>query len=196
MWFEPLVLEGSYVRLEPLSLTHLEALSRAGVDSEIWRWTASDASSAERMRAYIEEALDLQRNETALPFATIERASGQVVGSTRFGNIDAPNRRAEIGWTWIAPKWQRTAINTEAKYLMLRYGFEQRGCIRIEFKTDALNTKSRNALLRIGAREEGTLRKHMITQSGRVRDTTYFSILEDEWPAVKAALESKLRNKN
>jgi RimJ/RimL family protein N-acetyltransferase len=122
----------------------------------------------------------------------VERVSGQLIGSTRFMNIDQPNRRVEIGSTWIAPAWQRTAINTEAKYLMLRHAFEQWNCIRVELKTDALNQKSRNAILRIGAKEEGTLRRHLVTWTGRVRDTVYFSILDSEWPEVKARLEAKL----
>jgi RimJ/RimL family protein N-acetyltransferase len=125
-------------------------------------------------------------------FATLERSSGQVVGSTRFMNIDRANRRVEIGSTWIAPAWQRTAVNTEAKYLMLRHAFEVWGCMRLELKTDALNQKSRNAILRIGAQEEGTLRRHLVTWTGRVRDTVYFSILDDEWANVKSALESRL----
>ena len=107
-------------------------------------------------------------------------------------NIDRANRRVEIGSTWIAPAWQRTAVNTEAKYLMLRHAFEGWGCIRVELKTDALNQRSRNAILRIGAKEEGILRRHLATWSGRVRDTVYFSILDSEWPAVKTALEAKL----
>ncbi len=107
-------------------------------------------------------------------------------------NIDGPNRRVEIGATWIAKPWQRTAINTEAKYLMLRHAFETLGCIRVELKTDALNQKSRDAILRIGAKEEGTLRQHMITSTGRLRDSVYFSILDSEWPKVKADLEARL----
>jgi RimJ/RimL family protein N-acetyltransferase len=124
-------------------------------------------------------------------FATVETSSGRVIGSTRFMNIDRANRRVEIGSTWIAPPWQRTAVNTEAKYLMLRHAFEVWGCIRVELKTDALNQKSRNAILRIGAKEEGTLRRHLITHTGRVRDTVYFSILDSEWPGVKARLTRK-----
>ena len=145
------------------------------------------------MGRYVETALRWQAEGTALPFATVERRVGTVVGSTRFGNIDRPNRRVEIGWTWLGPRWQRTACNTEAKYLMLRHAFETWGCLRVEFKTDALNERSRAALLRIGAREEGTLRKHMITTTGRVRDSVYFSILDDEWPAVKERLEARIR---
>jgi len=125
-------------------------------------------------------------------FASLERGSGQTIGSTRFMNIDRANRRVEIGSTWIAPAWQRTAVNTEAKYLMLRHAFEVWGCMRVELKTDALNQKSRNAILRIGAKEEGTLRRHLVTWTGRVRDTVYFSILDDEWVDVKSGLESRL----
>jgi len=141
------------------------------------------------MAQRIEELLAAEVAGSDLPLVTVERASGTVVGSTRFMNIDALNRRVEIGGTWIAPAWQRTGLNTEAKYLMLRHAFETWQCVRIEFKTDALNTQSRNAILRIGAKEEGTLRRHLLTWSGRYRDTVYFSILDDEWPAVKANLE-------
>ena len=127
-----------------------------------------------------------------LPFVTIECKSGKAIGSTRFMNIDVTNRRVEIGGTWIAKPWQRSAINTEAKYLMLRHAFETFGCIRVELKTDVLNTQSRNAILRIGAKEEGILRHHVITWTGRLRDSIYFSILEEEWPGVKAELERRM----
>lgn len=192
MNFQPVVLEGRLVRLEPLALHHLEALSAVGLDPGLWRWTTSFVGSAQEMRAYIETALREGREGRSLPFAIVDRASNRVVGSSRFGNIDGINRRAEIGWTWIAPQWQRTGINTEAKYLLLTYAFESLGCVRVELKTDALNEQSRRAILRLGAKEEGTLRSHMITYSGRARDTVYFSILEQEWPAVKARLESML----
>ncbi|MEX1276209.1 MAG: GNAT family protein, partial [Bacteroidota bacterium] len=120
------------------------------------------------------------------------RSSGTVVGSTRFANIERTHRRLEIGWTWVARAWQRTPINTEAKYLMLTHAFETLGCIRVELKTDSLNEKSRKAMLRIGAKEEGTLRNHMITQEGRIRHSVYYSITNDEWPGVKRLLEEKL----
>src|SRR5581483_2850906 len=126
-------------------------------------------------------------------FATVERNSGQVIGSTRFMNIDRVNRRVEIGSTWIVPAWQRTAVNTEAKYLMLKHAFEVWGCMRVELKTDALNQRSRQAILRLGAKEEGTLRKHLVTWTGRVRDSVYFSILDTEWPNVKTGLEERLK---
>jgi RimJ/RimL family protein N-acetyltransferase len=144
------------------------------------------------MRAYIEIALDWELEGTALPFAAVEKRSGQVVGSTRFGNLDRLNRRVEIGWTWVASNWQRTPINTEAKYLMLRHAFETLGCIRVEFKTDSLNERSRRAILRIGAKEEGVLRNHMICDNGRLRHTVYYSIIDSEWPAAKERLERML----
>lgn len=189
---EPVILEGRHVRLEPLSLAHLDRLCEIGLDEDLWRWTVSQVRTRDEMRDYIETALALQTQGAALPFATIERASGLVVGSTRYGNIDRANRRLEIGWTWIARPWQRTAVNTEAKYLMLRHAFETLGCVRVELKTDALNQRSRRAILRLGAREEGTLRKHMITATGRLRDTVYYSIVDDEWPAARARLERRL----
>ncbi len=192
MNIEPITLEGRHIRLEPLSLDHLDALCRVGFDESIWRWMPYSALNEADMRRYIETALKQQEAGWALPFATVERASGRVVGSTRYMNIDKPNRRVEIGSTWIGLQWQRTAINTEAKYLMLRHAFETWDCIRVEFKTDALNQPSRTALLRIGATAEGTHRKHMILPDGRVRDSVYFSIIDSEWPAVKADLEAKL----
>jgi RimJ/RimL family protein N-acetyltransferase len=192
--FDPhqdLVLEGAHVRLEPLALSHVGPLWEVADDPEIWRWTTVIRSSADLER-YVEEALRARAAATALPFATIERASGRPIGSTRFGSIEPAHRRVEIGWTWIARPWQRTAINTEAKFLMLRHAFETWDCIRVELKTDALNVRSRTAILRIGAKEEGTLRSHMIMESGRVRDSVYFSVLESEWPDVKRALEGRL----
>ncbi len=194
MIVEPVTLEGRYVRLEPLSLDHHAALSAVGLDPELWRWTTSTVRTPEDMRAYIEEALSGQAGGQALPFATVARESGQVIGSTRFGNIERVHRRVEIGWTWIAPPWQRTPINTEAKYLMLRHAFETWGCVRVELKTDSLNERSRQAILRIGAKEEGTLRNHMITETGRLRHTVYYSIIDAEWPHVKARLEYLLSN--
>ena len=192
MHVESVTLAGHHVRLEPLSLAHEPELCAAGLDPEIWRWTASLVRTAADLRAYIETALEWQRQGAALPFAIIATASGRAVGSTRYANIDRANRRLEIGWTWLARDAQRTPINTEAKYLLLRHAFETLDCIRVEFKTDALNERSRAALLRIGAKEEGILRSHVITATGRVRDSVYYSILAAEWPEVKAGLEAKL----
>jgi len=192
MQLEPVTLGGTHVRLEPLSLAHHAALTEVGLDEELWRWIVTPVRTKEDMRSYIETALREQAAGTALPFATVERASGRPIGSTRFLNIDGANRRVEIGATWIAKPWQRTAVNTEAKYLMLRHAFETLGCIRVELKTDSLNERSRKAILRIGAKEEGTFRNHMITSSGRLRHTVYYSIIDSEWPAVKARLLDKL----
>jgi len=192
---QPVTLEGDVTRLEPLSSAHFAPLCEIGLDPEIWRWMINDVRSPEDLRRYLERALQEQREGKSLPFATVERASGKVVGSTRFGNIDPPNRRVEIGWTWIARPWQRTAINTEAKYLMLRYAFEIWGCARVELKTNAMNYRSRAAILRIGAKEEGTLRKHQISERGVSRDTVYFSIVDTEWPRVKAGIEERMRRR-
>jgi RimJ/RimL family protein N-acetyltransferase len=186
---DPIVLEGDFVRLEPMTLEHHAALSQVGLDPEIWRYTLVVVRTPEEMRTYMESALNLQGEGTTLPFVTIERSSGQVVGSTRFGNYDPNNRRIEIGWTWIARPWQRTTINTEAKYLMLSHAFERLRCVRVELKTDVLNTRSREAMLRIGAKEEGILRKHARVWDGRYRDSIYYSILDEEWPAVKQQLQ-------
>ncbi len=191
-WVEPVTLEGRAVRLEPLGDAHLEGLCEVGLDEELWRWTLARVRTREEMRAYLEVALKGQTEGTTLPFAILAQPSRQVVGSTRFGNVDRENRRVEIGWTWIGRRWQRTAVNTEIKYLMLRHAFETLGCVRVEFKTDTLNQTSRRAILRLGAKEEGILRRHMITDGGRIRDTVYYSIIDGEWAAVKARLEAKL----
>jgi len=189
----PVTLEGTQVRLEPLTLEHHPALCAVGLEPELWRWTTADVRSPEDLRRYLQRALQDQREGRALPFATLERASGKAVGSTRFGSIEPAHRRVEIGWTWIGRAWQRTAINTEAKYLMLRHAFEVWGAQRVEFKTNAMNYRSRTAIARLGAKEEGTLRKHMISERGVPRDSVYYSILDTEWASVKSGLEEKLR---
>jgi len=192
MRVEPVVLEGSFVRLEPLALAHHAALSDVGLDEELWRWIPTAVGTPAEMAAYIETALKEQASGVALPFALIEKASGRAIGSTRYGNIERAHHRLEIGWTWVARKWQRTAVNTEAKYLLLRHAFETLGCMRVELKTDSLNQRSRAAILRIGAREEGIFRNHMIAANGRVRHTVYFSIVDSEWADVKSQLEARI----
>ena len=192
MILEPVTLAGRHVRLEPLALTHHAALCAIGLDPELWEFIPYRVTTPEDMASYIQTALNAQAAGSALPFATVHAPSGQVIGSSRYMNIDRANRRVEIGATWIAGPWRRTAVNTEAKYLMLRHAFETLGCIRVELKTDALNQRSRNAIRRIGATEEGTLRQHMITWSGRLRDSVYFSILDSEWARVKQNLERKI----
>ena len=188
----PVTLAGRHVRLEPLALAHLDALCAVSLDPDIWRWMPAPVTNRDELRAYLEEALRGQQAGAMLPFATVAQADDQVVGCTRYGAIERAHRRVEIGWTWVARPWQRTAINTEAKYLMLRHAFESLGCIRVELKTDALNERSRAAILRLGAREEGTLRQHFIVVGGRLRDTVYYSLLDREWPEVKARLEASL----
>ncbi|MEP6963299.1 MAG: GNAT family protein [Acidobacteriota bacterium] len=193
MNLQPVTLEGRDVRLEPLTEAHREGLCAVGFAPELWQFVPYQVASVEEMTAYIHTALQEQRDGVSLPFATIERSSGKVVGSTRYMNIVSAHRRVEIGSTWLGGPWQRTALNTEAKYLMLRHAFEGMACIRVELKTDALNLRSRAAIQRIGAQEEGTLRRHMVLWNGRLRDTVYYSVLDSEWPAVKASLESKIR---
>jgi len=180
------------VRLEPLDLAHLDDLCTVGLDQELWRWIPNRLRNREDMRRYIDTALREQGAGASLPFAVIHRESGRAIGSTRYGNINLPNKRVEIGWTWYAPAFQRTPVNTECKLLLLTHAFEQLGMIRVEFKTDGLNERSRNALSRIGAVQEGIFRKHLICESGRIRDTVYFSILDSEWPEKKRALQSRL----
>jgi RimJ/RimL family protein N-acetyltransferase len=183
---------GRFVRLEPLSREHLPGLVAAGLDPGLWQWTVSKIRDPEDMRRYVEAALADAARGASLPFATVLVATGQVIGSTRFGNIALEHRRLEIGWTWLARAYQRTAANTESKLLMLTHAFEHLGCQRVEFKTNVLNTRSRQAILRLGATEEGIFRRHMIADDGSVRDTVWFSILSDEWPAVRERLRAKL----
>ncbi len=179
---------GQTVRLEPLTIDHVTALCRVGLEPELWRWVPTQVTTADEMRAYVLTALDQLRQGVSLPFVIIDQASDQVIGSTRYCNIEVSHRRLEIGWTWVTSAHQRTKANTETKLLLLTHAFETLQMTRVEFKTDVLNQKSRTAILRIGAVEEGTFRKHVITASGRVRDTVYFSIIDTEWPAIKMRL--------
>lgn len=190
----PLTLGGTVVRLEPIRREHADLFWDVAQNDleDIFRWIPYSVRTQEDFHQLIDKALNEQQCGESVVFATVERSSGRTIGSTRFMNIDRTNRRVEIGSTWIAPAWQRTAVNTEAKYLMLRHAFEVWKCIRVELKTDALNQRSRNAILRIGAKEEGTLRRHLLTWTGRVRDTVYFSILDHEWPEVKTRLETRM----
>jgi RimJ/RimL family protein N-acetyltransferase len=190
---EPVTLEGDRVRLEPMRRDHLDGLTEAGRYDELWRWTRNKATTRETMAEYLDDALAGLAAGSALPFVTIDKPSQTIVGSTRFANIDSGNRRVEIGWTWISPPFQRSYVNSAAKYLMLRHAFDVWECVRVELKTDVLNEQSRNAMIRLGAIEEGILRRHVITYSGRFRDTIYYSILDHEWPAVRARLEARLR---
>jgi len=187
------VLEGPRVRLEPLALDrHWEGLLAIGLDDDLWRWTINHPKTPDDLRGYLETALSEQAQGRSLPFATIDVASGQVAGCTRFGNIEVPHRKVEIGWTWVGRPFQRSHVNTEAKYLMMQHAFEVWACVRVELKTNLLNRRSRDAMLRIGCVEEGVLRQHSISDAGVVRDTIYYSVLDREWPAVKARLEGMM----
>ena len=190
----PFSLEGRHVRLEPLRPEHASVLWEIAKDhlADLFQWIPYRLQTLEDFEKFNRQVLDEQVRGLTVPFATVERASNVVVGTTRFMNMDLANRKVEIGSTWIAPRWQRTAVNTEAKYLMLCHAFEVWKCLRVELKTDALNQRSRQAILRLGAKQEGTLRKHMLTYDGRQRDSVYFSILDAEWPEIKSHLELKL----
>lgn len=188
----PVTLAGDHVRLEPLAAAHLDALCAVGLDPALWALSLTRIATRDDMRRYVDTALDERARGVSLPFVQVEPRGGQVVGSTRLGSYDARHRRVEIGWTWIAPAWQRTAINTAAKRLLLAHAFETLGLNRVELKVDALNERSRAAVRRLGAVEEGTLRRHMVTDTGRVRDSVYFSVVADEWPAVRAGLDARL----
>ena len=169
--FTPTALEGKTVRLEPLHSRHFDDLCAVGINGDLWQISLTPMRTRQELLAYLNEALQEAENRISIPFAIVHRQSGKAIGSSRFANISPQHRRLEIGWTWIAKEWQRTAVNTETKYLMLRHAFEQLSFYRVELKTDALNERSRKAILRIGAKEEGTLRGHMVTSGGRIRDT-------------------------
>lgn len=193
---QPLVLEGRYVRLEPLARHHAEGFFKAARDPAIFRYLlippfAEVANAAD----FIDEALRAQATGAEVAYATVRRSDGTVVGSTRFIDIRRAHRGLEIGWTWLAAEAQRTAINTEAKFLMLRQAFEGWGALRVQLKTDANNQRSRAAILRLGATYEGILRKQLLRpHDGYERDSAMYSIIADEWPAVKAGLETKLNS--
>jgi len=193
MDLRPVVLEGRHVRLEPLDLArHWEGLCAVGLESELWRFTSALVREAADLRRYLEKAMDERDRGVAVPFVTVHRASGRVAGSTRFGSIVPEHKRVEIGWTWLGSEFQRTALNTEAKYLMLRHAFETWGCMRVELKTSSTNLKSQAAMRRLGLVEEGLFRKWMFNDNGTPRDTMWFSCVDDEWPAMKARLEGML----
>lgn len=184
---KPVVLEDAAVRLEPLCEAHAQGLYNRGRAVSDWAYLPRSCFvDMADTRQWIAQALDA---ENQLPFAIIEKSKNRVVGSTRYLNIRMEHRSLEIGWTWLGQEWQRTAINTQAKLLLLTHAFEQLGCVRVEFKTDARNERSQQALLRIGATREGVMRNHMIVQNNYLRDSVYFSVIESEWPGVKLQLQ-------
>ncbi len=191
----PIVLTGRVVRLEPLSEAHVPDLTLAGQDESIWRYMVyGTMGGEEQMRAWVQEILDRQARGSDLPFAVVHLEAGRAIGSTRYLDIQPDNRGLEIGGTWYGAAFQRTAVNTECKYLLLRHAFETLGCLRVQFKTDLRNARSQQAIERIGAVREGVLRTHMILPDGYVRSSVYYSILAEEWPEVKARLEKMLHN--
>lgn len=192
MIIEKTELRGPRVTLEPLGEAHLAGLASAIQDGALWEVPVTLVPHPRDLPDFLRDAETQFHAGRELAFATVDRVSGAVVGSTRFRSMEARHLRVEIGFTFIARSWQRTYVNTEAKYLMLRHAFEQWRVNRVELLTDALNTRSRAAIARIGAREEGVLRSHMIMRDGRVRDSVVFSIVAAEWPAVKQALEARL----
>jgi RimJ/RimL family protein N-acetyltransferase len=185
-------LRGARVRLEPLSADHLPGLATAIFDGELWKIPVTSVPHPDNLDQFLSRAMARYAAQLEQTFVTVDVASGAIVGSTRFMNINREHRRVEIGFTFIAQSWQRTHVNTEAKYLMLQYAFETWGCNRVEFITDVLNEKSRAAIRRLGATEEGVLRKHMIMRDGRLRDSVIHSVLNNEWPSVKGRLEAAM----
>jgi RimJ/RimL family protein N-acetyltransferase len=191
-WVEPIVLEGSRVRLEPLAEHHLEDLRLVAFDEPVWRWTIMGPQDEPGLRRWLDTALANQEAGTERPFATIDLASGRAVGSSRYMSIAPEHKRLEIGWTWIGVAHQRSGVNREAKLLQLTHAFESLEANRVEFKTHARNERSRNALAGIGATFEGVFRHHMIMPDGSLRDSAWFSIVAPEWPSVKARLQAGL----
>ena len=190
---KPVVLTGRTVRLEPLQRSHAAGILAASRDPEVWRWMLVEQfKSLADVEQWIEAATVAQAAGLEVAWATTLRQDGGVAGSTRFLDIRRPNRGLEIGWTWIDPRFQRTAVNTEAKYLMLRHAFEDLGAVRVQLKTDERNAKSRAAIARLGATFEGILRKYQARYDGYVRNTAMFSLTAEEWPAAKAKLEAML----
>ena len=189
---EPVTLEGRIVRLEPLSFEHVPGLAEVGLDEALWRWTLARPHSEADLRDWVASTIAARDAGTELPFATIDVATGRPIGSSRYLNIVLEHRRLEIGWTWVAPAWQRTGANREAKLLMLEHAFDRLGCRRVEFKTDSNNEKSRQALLGIGAQFEGIVRNHMVMPGGGTRHSAWYSVTDEEWPGVRAGLEAKL----
>jgi RimJ/RimL family protein N-acetyltransferase len=189
----PVTLSGRFVRLEPLAETHVPDLARVAGDESIWRYMLyGTIQSEDQMLAWVRDLLERQARGTDLPFAVIHTGSGKAIGATRYLDIRPADRGIEIGGTWYGADYQRTAVNTECKYLLLTHAFEQLGCLRVQFKTDLRNVRSQQAIERIGATREGVLRAHMVTPEGHIRDSVYYSIIAPEWPQVKALLEGKL----
>lgn len=192
-WLKPIELEGNLVKLVPLQKIHKVDLVFAASDGNLWELWYTAVPSPKTMDSYLDTALAELNLGKSLPFTIVDKRTNTVVGTTRFLNVDAKNKRVEIGATWYAKKVQRTGINTECKYLLLKYAFEHLNCIAVEFRTHFHNHRSRNAILRLGAKQDGILRNHRVDESGNLRDTVVFSILNSEWKTVKTSLEFKMK---
>jgi RimJ/RimL family protein N-acetyltransferase len=189
----PAVLTGQFVRLEPMTEAHVPALAEIGVGQPFWDFMLYGSMGSEQdMRGWVADILARATRGTDVPFVAFHLASGRIAGATRYLNIVPQDRGLEIGGTWYGPEFQRTAVNTECKYLLLHHAFETLGCIRVQFKTDQRNVRSQQAIERLGASKEGILRNHMILPDGKFRDSVYYSILDREWPDVRARLEGML----
>jgi RimJ/RimL family protein N-acetyltransferase len=192
MRFKPITLSGNHVRLEPLQRDHLSGLAHAIEDGQLWRLMVTSVPHPDQLPSFYQQAQSDQQAGSALVFATIDQATGTVLGSTRFMHTDWGHQRTEIGFTFLAQSHWRTAINTEAKQLMLQHAFAELNFNRVAFLTDHLNHRSRNAILRLGAKQEGILRQHMVMADGRIRDSVVFSISRHEWPGINSLLQEKL----
>ncbi|MFO1312301.1 MAG: GNAT family protein [Burkholderiales bacterium] len=191
-FIEPVALTGSHASLEPLTLDHVPALIEAARDGELWRLWYTSVPTPEGAEGYVRTALDMRERLGAMPLVVRHNPSGAIVGCTRYFNVDAPNRRCEIGYTWYAKRVQRTPLNTEVKLLMLTHAFESLRCVAVEFRTHWFNFQSRAAIARLGARQDGVLRNHQVMPDGTLRDTVVFSIIESEWPTVRGHLRYQL----
>jgi N-acetyltransferase len=191
-FIEPVTLSGDHALIEPLAREHEQALERAAADGELWRLWYTSVAPPGKMGQYIATALDMRERLDAMPFVVREKSSGEIVGCTRYFNVDASNRRLEIGHTWYARHVQRGPINTECKLLLLTHAFEELRCIAVEFRTHWFNHASRTAIARLGAKQDGVLRNHQLSSDGSKRDTVVFSIIDGEWPAVRRHLRYQL----
>jgi RimJ/RimL family protein N-acetyltransferase len=189
---EAVTLEGRIVRLEPMSPAHLDGLAQVAFEPSLWIWTLARPTDRAGLEAWMSTAIANREAGVELPFVTVDRATGAPIGSSRYLNIVPEHRRLEIGWTWVAPSFQRRGTNREAKLLMIEHAIERLGCHRVEFKTDSLNEKSRAALLGIGATFEGIFRNHMVMPEGRLRHSAYYSVIDAEWPAIKERLGASI----
>ncbi|HAV78878.1 MAG TPA: GNAT family N-acetyltransferase [Anaerolineae bacterium] len=193
MEIKPVVLEGKFVRLEPMSEAHIPALAEIGLGQDFWDFMVYGKMENEKdMRGWVQDILSRAQRGTDLPFVAVHLASGRVAGATRYLNIVPVDRSLEIGGTWYGLDFQRTPVNTECKYLLLNHAFETLGCVRVQLKTDARNERSQKAIERIGAKKEGVLRKHMILPGGFIRDSVFYSVLDSEWADVKTRLEEMM----